>query len=221
MADKEMPEMSFDQQLAAFTISSGVFKYDNLEYPFLVVNQKLRANLDHFVGIYQGCLFISASVPEHFREYIFRHEVRCNILRALQSGRCLQTTIEEIAELSPDMIVEYLTIRRTFYEALVKELPKDSTLYQEISATLAHVRRVHRREILARANPLVAANGLQAEFLEAQSVGVQGDNRTYTDVMVLVGPHPGNEVLAELVSKICSSLPINRVTYELTTISLR
>lgn len=73
------------------------------------------------------------------------------------------------------------------------------------------------QEILYRANEMVAPYGLRAElFPDIWSVGVQGDQRTFTQIVNLIGPHPGNDTLAMLSTKICNELPINRVTFEIT-----
>lgn len=71
-------------------------------------------------------------------------------------------------------------------------------------------------KILKIANEIVGPHGLRAEFLgDALSVGVGGDFRTYTRIIVLVGPHPGDEVLASLSTKISNNTNVNRVTFEL------
>lgn len=71
-------------------------------------------------------------------------------------------------------------------------------------------------EILEAANKIVGLYGLKAEFLgNVYSVGVGGDNRTYTRTLVLMGPNPGDEILASLSTKISNTLGINRVTFEL------
>ena len=70
-------------------------------------------------------------------------------------------------------------------------------------------------EIVARANVIVAPYGLKAEILKGiHSVGVGGDNRTYTPVICLKGKFPGWDVLATLSTEISNALPINRVTFE-------
>jgi hypothetical protein len=70
-------------------------------------------------------------------------------------------------------------------------------------------------EILVKANELASAYGLKAELLsdDAFSVGVQGDQRTYTPVITLVGPWPGNVALRRLSTEICNTVKVNRVTY--------
>jgi len=85
------------------------------------------------------------------------------------------------------------------------------------SETDAGTRRasMSRDEILAEANRIVEPFGLTAEFLgDAHSVGVGGDARTYTPVIVLVGPFPGYDVLEKIGSRIWNELNINRVTFE-------
>lgn len=70
-------------------------------------------------------------------------------------------------------------------------------------------------EIVERVNVIVTPYGLEAEILEGiNSVGVGGDNRTYTPVICLRGEFPGWEVLAKLSTEISNTLPINRVTFE-------
>ncbi len=71
-------------------------------------------------------------------------------------------------------------------------------------------------EILETANEIVRLQGLRAEFLgDTHSVGVGGDNRSYTRIIVLLGSHPGHEVLASLSTKISNDTGINRITFEL------
>ncbi|MEK7150646.1 MAG: hypothetical protein AAB783_00400 [Patescibacteria group bacterium] len=71
-------------------------------------------------------------------------------------------------------------------------------------------------EILARANEIAQRYGLSVEIPEGiQSVGVGGDERTYTPIVFLIGPFPGWEVIEKISSEISSTLPINRVTYQI------
>lgn len=71
-------------------------------------------------------------------------------------------------------------------------------------------------EVLAQISRIVASHGLSAEYLpDIFSVGVQGDDRTYSRVVVLVGPFPGWDALAELSSRISNETPVNKVTFEL------
>lgn len=72
-------------------------------------------------------------------------------------------------------------------------------------------------EILAKANEVANRHGLTASFLgDAKSVGVGGDFRTYTRIIVLEGPHPGDEVLAQISTEIPNVTGINRVTFDIT-----
>lgn len=71
-------------------------------------------------------------------------------------------------------------------------------------------------ESLAIANEIVKHYGLTAEFLgNSYSVGVGGDFRTYTRILVLIGPNPGNEVLASLSTAIGNRAGVNRITFQL------
>lgn len=71
-------------------------------------------------------------------------------------------------------------------------------------------------EILSRVNEIVAPYKLVAEiFGGIRSVGVQGDERSYTPVVNLIGPFPGWETLDTIKSEISNTLPINRVTYQI------
>ncbi len=74
---------------------------------------------------------------------------------------------------------------------------------------------MEREIMLLRANEIANPYGLTAFFLEGiVSVGVQGDQRTLTPVIVLTGPFPGHEVLAQVSTAISNAIPVNRVTYE-------
>ncbi len=71
-------------------------------------------------------------------------------------------------------------------------------------------------EALALANEIVAPYDLIAEFLgDVRTVGVQGDYRTYTRAIVLIGPFPGWDVLALLSTEISNRTPISRVNFEI------
>ena len=73
-----------------------------------------------------------------------------------------------------------------------------------------------KEAIIEEVDKIVAPYGLHAEILgDRCSVGVGGDERSYTLTVNLIGVFPGNEVLARLSSEISSTLPINRVTFQL------
>lgn len=74
-------------------------------------------------------------------------------------------------------------------------------------------------EILDIANGISSLHGLRASFLgddSAMSVGVGGDNRSYTRIIVLEGSFPGHEILADISTKISNLTGINRVTFDFT-----
>lgn len=74
-------------------------------------------------------------------------------------------------------------------------------------------------KMLAKARELATPLGLTAEWLgnpdTVKSVGVGGDFRTYTPILVLTGAHPGDDELAALATEICNHTGVNRVTFEL------
>jgi len=78
---------------------------------------------------------------------------------------------------------------------------------------------MQEHEILKLANEIANPHGLTAGFLageDALSVGVGGDHRTCTRIIVLVGPFPGHEILANISTKISNVTNINRVTFDIT-----
>lgn len=73
-------------------------------------------------------------------------------------------------------------------------------------------------KILYIANGFSGPYGLRANFLgdeNRMSVGVGGDNRSYTRIIVLEGSFPGWEKLADVSTKISNSTRINRVTFNI------
>lgn len=71
---------------------------------------------------------------------------------------------------------------------------------------------------LAVANAIAEEYGLHAEYLShdpwLKTVGVQGDKRTYERPIMLTGPWPGHEALAECSRRISAEMPANKVVYE-------
>lgn len=72
--------------------------------------------------------------------------------------------------------------------------------------------------ILRVANRIAAPYGLRADFLgDAYAVGVTGDFRAYTRVIVLTGPFPGHAALASVSTAISNETGISRVGYDVTS----
>jgi GMP synthase PP-ATPase subunit len=70
-------------------------------------------------------------------------------------------------------------------------------------------------EALQLANTIVSPYGLKAEFIgENRSVGVGGDQRTYSRVIVLTRPYLDYQTLASLATEIGNLTGINRITIE-------
>ncbi|HYV33881.1 MAG TPA: hypothetical protein VE973_03475, partial [Candidatus Limnocylindria bacterium] len=81
-------------RMIQFVVLEGVVEIIGATYTYRVVEQKFEPRLPGFVGLVGGMLFISDSVPESFREYIFWHEVMCVEKRKRQG--CAQTLQEEL-----------------------------------------------------------------------------------------------------------------------------
>jgi len=77
---------------------------------------------------------------------------------------------------------------------------------------------------LAAAQALVdylSVQSLRVDVLDGiQSVGVQGDNRTYTPALVLSGPFPGYALLDLISRELTSRFHVNRVTFELARVNM-
>lgn len=76
--------------------------------------------------------------------------------------------------------------------------------------------KMSEEEILRISNEIATPYDLRAEiFPDIFSVGVQGDERTYSPVVNLIGPFPGHDVLDHISYEISSRTPVNRVTIEI------
>lgn len=90
-------------------------------------------------------------------------------------------------------------------------------VYEQFAIYRIETTEQDRVNLLEDVKKIVRPHTLDAEYLgNAQSVGVGGDARTYTPVIVLTGPFPGWDVLRELSNLISNTTPINRVTYDFT-----
>jgi GMP synthase PP-ATPase subunit len=77
-------------------------------------------------------------------------------------------------------------------------------------------KKMSGKEIIRIANEIARPFNLKAEiFPDIYSVGVQGDEGTYSPVVNLVGPFPGNKALEKISNEITSRLPVNRVTIQI------
>lgn len=71
-------------------------------------------------------------------------------------------------------------------------------------------------EILRIANEIAVPYGLVAEILTGiYSVGVQGDEGTYTPVINLIGKFPGHNALEKISNEITNRMLVNRVTFQI------
>lgn len=71
-------------------------------------------------------------------------------------------------------------------------------------------------EALNKISSIIQPFDLKPEILpsEVMSRGVQGDEGTYTRVLVLKGKNPGWDILQEISTKITNTIPINRVLFD-------
>ncbi|MBS3903354.1 MAG: hypothetical protein KGZ30_03225 [Anaplasmataceae bacterium] len=72
-------------------------------------------------------------------------------------------------------------------------------------------------ELRRQAKEIAQKHGMEAEVPEGvSSVGVGGDHRTYTPIVILSSStFPDHEALARASTEITNSLPVNRVTFEI------
>ena len=76
---------------------------------------------------------------------------------------------------------------------------------------------LERDKLLEEVQKVASKYGLKAELLPEDifSVGVQGDFRTYLPAVVLTGTFPGWDVINQISTEITNTLPVNRVTYDI------
>jgi hypothetical protein len=71
-------------------------------------------------------------------------------------------------------------------------------------------------ELLEKIDKIVKHYGLRAEILAGiYSVGVGGDERSYTPVINLIGPFPGHDILEKISNEITNTFKINRITFQI------
>jgi P2-related tail formation protein len=91
----------------------------------------------------------------------------------------------------------------------------------EISTSLGKVWKFEdpeeEKEALRLANQIIQSFGLKAEMLpkEHMSRGAQGDEPTYTRIILLTGPLIDQNVLAELSTSITNKVPVNKILFEI------
>lgn len=88
--------------------------------PYTVLRSGLAPTLPGFLGYLDGQhLFISAEVPERFRNPQLIHEIiEFTELRGVK-GRCLEALKRELAMVPADIKQEYLEYRRIFFAKLI------------------------------------------------------------------------------------------------------
>ncbi len=76
--------------------------------------------------------------------------------------------------------------------------------------------REEEQEALLEIEKIISPYNLSVEMPPQNilSRGVQGDEPTYTRVVILKGKHPGNDILSQISTKITNAIPINRVLFD-------
>ena len=111
-----------------------------------------------------------------------------------------------------------LSFMRSFYLAKHLTTKERYDKAEEASRALkeAASELADRMWLQRRINEILSKWGLSCEIPEGlRSVGIGGDCRTYTLVVFLRGPFPGDDVLAKVSSEITNRFPINRVLFEI------
>lgn len=131
---------AFLEKMDRFVIARGIITriLDN-DYEYRVVKQGFERSLPGFVGLIEGVLFISDSVPVEYRDYIFWHEVKC-VIHCNRKG-CAKTVEEELKRV-PDRIRQgYIEYRCGFFEALIEFYSSNPpAFYQEIVESHQYLR---------------------------------------------------------------------------------
>lgn len=125
-----------------FIVEEGVLEVDGAQYGYHVLSPDLD-DLKYFIGFSKNAfLFISAEVPEAFRDHILRHEVREFVQRAGQKGRCVQTLRQELEEVPRAILVGYVEFRHQQFRGLVAYYAGQEgheELKEELAGSLAYL----------------------------------------------------------------------------------
>lgn len=127
-----------------FIVEEGVLEVDGAQYGYHVLSPDPElTDLKYFVGFPKSAfLFISAEVPEAFRDHILRHEVREFVQRAGQKGRCVQTLRQELEEVPRAILVDYVEFRHQQFHGLVAYYAGQEgydELKEELARSLAYL----------------------------------------------------------------------------------
>lgn len=127
-----------------FVLDSAVVDVDGIAYSYCVVSNTLF-HVKNFLGFPEAkFLFISEDVPEEFREYMLRHEVREFTQRAGQEDRCLATLKQELQEIPAEIRQRYIEMRLKLFQDLVAHYATEqdealADIKRQLSASLAHL----------------------------------------------------------------------------------
>lgn len=114
--------MSIEDYIAnakAAKIGSDSVNIDGTRYNYDILPVSHEPNVPYFVGYPSEYLFISAQVPEKFRKAVLAHEVKCDALRKSGAKHYCANAFEQELKFVPGDIAEYLSMRRTMFDALL------------------------------------------------------------------------------------------------------
>ncbi len=104
--------------------------------------------------------------------------------------------------------------------SLVKEMSVTLLANQTIEQSAIYDVKItseDRERLISDVRKIAQEHELEADYLgEIKSVGVMGDDRSYTPVIVLSGKFPGWDVLQQVSNKISNETLVNRVTFDFT-----
>lgn len=126
-----------------FIVGEGVVEVEGETRQYHIMDPLLEPELKYFLGFSgQKFLFVSADVPEEFREYVLRHEVLEFVHHAGEVGRCVASLRQELAGVPESIRAAYITFRRTQFRGLVAYYTNqegNDDLKRELAGSLAHL----------------------------------------------------------------------------------
>ncbi len=88
---------------------------------------------------------------------------------------------------------------------------------KELGKTWSFLEPGEEEEVVRIANTVVGPYGLKAEMMpkEHMARGAQGDEPTYTRMILLTGPKINQRLFMELSTRITNLVPVNKVLFEI------
>ena len=106
-------------------VGRGSVEYRGKRYPYTVTPRSMADTEDgnslplHVGFLNKEHLFISEAIPETYRPYVLRHELREFLLLEGQPGRCRASLVAELSEVPWPIYDEYVAFRDRFFSELI------------------------------------------------------------------------------------------------------